>query len=92
MPTLRASVSGTVQGVGFRYFVRRTARELGLDGRAENLPDGSVRVEAQGPRAELEALLEALRRGPVGSHVATVRHEIDDTDAPGGARPGFEVR
>jgi acylphosphatase len=63
MATLRATVSGIVQGVGFRHFVRRTARELGLDGRVENLPDGTVQVEAQGPRAELAALLEALRRG-----------------------------
>jgi len=90
MAILNATVSGIVQGVGFRQFVRRTARGLGLDGRAENLPDGTVRVEARGPRADLEALLAALRRGPVGSRVAAVRHQIDD--APGSDMPGFEVR
>jgi len=89
MATLNATVSGTVQGVGYRYFVRKAARDLGLDGHAENLPDGTVRVEARGARAELEALLVALRRGPVGSRVAAVEHEI--TDRPGGDTPGFDV-
>ena len=43
---LKAVIRGEVQGVGFRWSVQRKAVELGLTGYAENLPDGSVRVEA----------------------------------------------
>jgi acylphosphatase len=58
---LTAVVSGRVQGVGFRYFVRRRAEPLGLVGTATNRPDGSVEVVAEGSRAALEELLSALR-------------------------------
>ena len=57
---LTAWVSGRVQGVGFRWWTRTVADELGLDGWAENLPDGRVEVVAQGPRERLEQLLELL--------------------------------
>ncbi len=60
---LEALVSGQVQGVGFRDWVRRRARRLELTGSAANLPDGRVEVIAQGERAACEALLEALRGG-----------------------------
>jgi acylphosphatase len=59
-----AMVDGRVQGVGFRYETRRVARALGLAGSATNLPDGRVRVEAQGPReacAELSRWLSSPR-------------------------------
>jgi len=61
---LRAVVRGDVQGVGFRYGVRRLARELGLTGFAENIPDGSVRVEAEGSSERLDQLEAFLRTGP----------------------------
>jgi acylphosphatase len=61
---LQAVVRGEVQGVGYRYAVRRRARELGLVGYAENLPDGSVRVEAEGPPERLDQLEAFLREGP----------------------------
>jgi acylphosphatase len=57
---LTAWVRGRVQGVGFRYWVRCRARELGLVGTATNLSDGRVQVVAEGPRAACEALLAAL--------------------------------
>jgi acylphosphatase len=57
---LTAWVSGRVQGVGFRWWTRNVADELGLDGWAENLPDGRVEVVAEGPRERLEQLLEVL--------------------------------
>lgn len=56
-----ALVSGSVQGVGFRYWVRQEAQSLGLAGSATNLPDGRVQVIAEGPREACEALLAALR-------------------------------
>ena len=69
---LDALVMGRVQGVGFRYFVVREARRLGLDGWTANEVDGSVRVVADGHRQRLERLLDALREGPPASIVERV--------------------
>ncbi len=60
---LTAWVDGWVQGVGFRWWVRSRALELGLAGSATNLPDGRVQVVAEGPRPACAQLL-ALLRGP----------------------------
>lgn len=54
-------VSGTVQGVGFRWWTRSRALELGLAGYARNLDDGRVEVCAQGERADVERLDALLR-------------------------------
>jgi acylphosphatase len=58
---LTAWVRGRVQGVGFRWWVRSRALELGLVGSAANLADGRVEVVAEGPRAACEGLLGLLR-------------------------------
>ena len=58
---LNAWVRGRVQGVGFRWWTRARALELGLVGSASNLDDGRVEVVAEGTREACEALLEALR-------------------------------
>jgi len=65
-------VFGKVQGVGYRLFTQRVAEELKLSGWARNLPDGRVQVEAEGPRANIEALLARLRVGPRLSSVTDV--------------------
>jgi acylphosphatase len=57
---LTAWVEGRVQGVGFRWWVRSRALELGLTGQAENLADGRVKVVAEGPRLRCEQLLTLL--------------------------------
>lgn len=57
---LTAWVRGRVQGVGFRWWVRARALELGLDGSATNLRDGRVEVVAEGPRGRCRRLLELL--------------------------------
>ena len=44
----RIRLGGRVQGVGFRWYTRREAQELGLPGRVRNLPDGGVEVEVAG--------------------------------------------
>jgi acylphosphatase len=67
---LRIHLSGRVQGVGFRWFVRREAEELGLTGRVRNLPDGRVEVEVAGSPERLHAFRERLRQGPPGARVA----------------------
>ena len=86
---IEATVSGHVQGVGFRWFVRREASGLGVSGWVANLPDGSVQVVAEGPAAAVEALVDALREGPAGAWVRDVA--VADRPATG-AVAGFEIR
>jgi acylphosphatase len=69
---LEASVRGRVHGVGFRYFVLTRATHLGLTGWVSNEQDGSVRCVAEGPRQDLEELLEMLHEGPASSIVEQV--------------------
>jgi acylphosphatase len=57
-------VSGRVQGVCYRAFAQEAAAQLGLGGWVRNLPDGRVQAEIQGPRLQVEKLLERLRAGP----------------------------
>ena len=65
----RYLISGRVQGVGFRYFAQRAARELGIAGWAQNLGEGGVEIEAVGPTALLNEFEARLRKGPLGSDV-----------------------
>jgi acylphosphatase len=69
---LEALVRGYVQGVGFRAFVRRQARALGLVGWVRNGADGCVQVVAEGNRPDLVALLDALGAGPSEAEVQDV--------------------
>lgn len=64
MERMTAFVRGNVQGVGFRWWTRSRALELGLSGHATNLADGRVQVVAEGPRTECEKLLELLKEEP----------------------------
>jgi acylphosphatase len=74
---LVAVVRGSVQGVGFRWFVEREAARLGLVGWVANLPDGAVEVVAEGADTLLGQLVLQLWEGPMGSSVSDVevRHE-----------------
>jgi acylphosphatase len=69
---LRAIVRGRVQGVSFRYYTQRRARELGLTGYVRNAWDGSVEVVAEGGRADLEEFLAFLNVGPQSAFVTEV--------------------
>ncbi len=86
---LSARVVGRVQGVYFRAFTRNQARALSLTGSVRNEYDGSVHLEAEGPRAALETLLSAVRRGP--SEACVDRVEVDWSEATG-EFSGFAVR
>ncbi len=57
-------VSGVVQGVAFRAFTEQRALALGLRGGVRNLDDGRVEAVLQGPRADVLAMIEALKIGP----------------------------
>ncbi|GGI72792.1 acylphosphatase [Deinococcus wulumuqiensis] len=76
---LTALVSGTVQGVGYRLFIQRYARDLGLCGYAENLSDGKVEVVAEGDEAALTRLLHWLRRGPPHARVEGVDTQYSES-------------
>jgi len=86
---LQAVVRGTVQGVGFRWFVQRTAARLELEGWVANRSDRSVEVVAEGPPEAIDELLLALRGGPPSSAVSTV--EVRRGPALGGLT-AFAIR
>ncbi len=69
---LTAWVHGEVQGVGFRWWTRSRALELGLVGSASNLRDGRVEVVVEGPRVACERLLAMLRSGATPGRVFQV--------------------
>ncbi len=85
---MRYRVRGTVQGVGFRFFVRTCAEALGVDGWARNLPDGTVEVHAEGEESSLGEFAFDLSRGPRYARVETVEAEqVESEDCQ-----GFEIR
>ena len=79
---LTAWVHGHVQGVGFRWWTRSRALELGLTGFAANKSDGRVHVVAQGPRSSCERLLDLLRSGETPGSVDSVVADWSDTGEP----------
>lgn len=80
-------VSGGVQGVGFRYFVRQTALRLALTGWVRNLDDGDVELEAQGTPENLRLFIAQVRTGPRFARVRGVRIR----DVPPKDEQGFEI-
>ncbi len=76
---IHAIVAGRVQGVGYRWFVQRAATKLGIKGYVRNLPDGTVELEAEGDTELLNALINDLKKGPLGASVQSVtvqRHSL----------------
>ena len=71
----RYVVHGMVQGVGFRFFVERLARQLGLGGYVKNLRNGGVEVYAIGLPDQLSELKRRLEEGPRASYVQRVAEE-----------------
>jgi acylphosphatase len=76
----RFRLYGTVQGVGFRWFVQSQARELDIMGWVKNCADGSVLMEAEAEERELAQLLAAVRAGPRHAQVVKVVEEKAGTD------------
>ncbi|MGY1700082.1 acylphosphatase [Geodermatophilus sp. SYSU D00766] len=72
---VHALVSGHVQGVGYRWFVRGLADSAGLSGWARNLPDGRVEVELEGPADAVRAVVAALEGPRAPGAVTVVVHE-----------------
>lgn len=86
---ITATVTGRVQGVGFRYAVAHMAKEFGLVGWVRNAPDGSVEMRAQGDERVLEQFVAFVRRGPRSARVQSVDvHPVE----PDPTLHGFAIR
>ena len=85
----RFTVSGRVQGVGFRYFALDAARREGINGYVTNREDGSVEAVAEGEAEAVERFERALRRGPSQSRVERVM--VDEIE-PALGNTGFYIR
>ncbi|MDR2094253.1 MAG: acylphosphatase [Treponema sp.] len=75
-----ASISGRVQGVGFRYFCLREAQRCGVSGWVRNTEDGKVEVLAEGPSSRLNPFLRYLHEGPPHARVDAVEYEIRNVE------------
>ena len=83
----RAVVTGRVQGVGFRFFAERAAREAGVRGWVRNAPDGSVETFVEGTEEAVRRYLELLREGPRLGRVSALREE----EATAAGHTTFEI-
>jgi acylphosphatase len=90
MDTVRVSVRvrGRVQGVWYRGSTREEAVRRGVCGWVRNLPDGSVELEAEGPRDAVDALVAWCRRGPPGARVDA----LEVAPLPPTGATGFAIR
>lgn len=86
---LHAQISGLVQGVYFRDTTRQQAQALGVAGWVRNRPDGSVEVMAEGPKLQLDTLLQFLHQGPRLAQVEKVQAQWL---AATGEFSAFEIR
>lgn len=85
---LHLRISGKVQGVWYRKSAVQEALRLGVSGYAMNLPDGSVRIEAEGSREDVDRFVEWCRIGPPRAIV----ERVDATSAPLAGSVGFGIR
>ena len=83
----RAVISGSVQGVGFRFFAERAARESGVAGWVRNRPDGTVETLVEGREEAVARYFDRLRSGPGGSRVTGFLEE----EAPVTGLSSFEI-
>ncbi len=82
---------GRVQGVGFRYTVKQSAREFDVIGWVQNLPDGRVELQTAGEAEEVEGFLESISEGDLKGFIKSEQRHPLQTDALRGLR-GFEIR
>jgi len=72
-------LGGIVQGVGFRWFVRREADRLGLAGTVRNLPDGRVEIRVDGERDTIDELVDVLKIGNGFSRIDSCEMNVSTT-------------
>lgn len=74
-------ISGRVQGVGFRAFIRSKAAVLNIKGWAKNLNDGRVEVVVQGDKYQVEQMIEKLKKGPSYAEVEHVKIDTEELES-----------
>ena len=84
-----AQAYGQVQGVGFRYFVQTTAKKYGLTGWVKNMNDGSVTMEVQGEKENIDKLFSTVKKGSIFINVD--RLDINTIDPIDGNRH-FDIK
>jgi acylphosphatase len=82
--------TGRVQGVGFRYSVKRIAGGYEVTGWVRNLPDGRVELAVSGESDELEAFVDAIAQSHLGPHIKEVA--VREIEPPARLPQGFEIR
>lgn len=87
MRRVRVVVTGSVQGVGFRWSTRTVADKYGLAGWVRNRSDGAVEAELEGSPEAVDSMLAWLRKGPPSAGVSTV----DVVEIPAKGEAGFVV-
>ncbi|CAB3825170.1 acylphosphatase [Achromobacter anxifer] len=78
--TVHVTITGAVQGVGYRHATVRRAHLLGAKGWVQNLPDGTVEAMVQGTADQVDHMLEWLRQGPPGASVEEITTRREYTD------------
>jgi|UniRef100_A0A7C4YFQ5 acylphosphatase len=86
---INAIVKGYVQGVGYRFFTERKAKEYGITGWVKNLRDGNVQVVAEGERSIIEEFIKDLKVGPHSASVTDIEIKWEKYT---GEFKDFEVR
>jgi len=75
MKTLRIFIYGIVQGVFFRAFAKEQADNLGLTGYVKNLDDGRVEIVVEGYENDVNRMIDACKKGPLGSRIRDIEIE-----------------
>ncbi len=73
-------ISGSVQGVGYRQFVKQNARKLGINGWVRNTEDGGVEAVLQGEESMIEVMIEQCKKGPFMSEVEHCGFEWEESE------------
>ena len=88
MKRLKVTVSGRVQGVGYRAFARENAKLFGLNGFVKNLMNGKVIIEAQGPEGQVDLFMSTCKKGPPWARV----DDFDVVEIPLADDSNFSVK
>lgn len=78
LTTVHIMITGTVQGVGFRYYTRRLASSLGLTGFVKNLASGEVEIEAEGEKQKIQELVHDLQTKDMAEYISDLKIEWSD--------------
>jgi len=86
--TISLTITGRVQGVGFRYYTQKKAKECSINGFVQNKADGSVYVEASGESIDIETFSDWCNKGPAWARVL----EVKKSDLPYQKWEDFQIR